>query len=73
MQIIIFIAVGIFLYFFISGMMMVADAYRLVLFYKDNMETIPDVLPKHIQRIKEELGDESFNELYENFKERRNE
>jgi hypothetical protein len=68
MEPVIYILSGILLFFFLRSLMVLVDAFRLAVFFKDNLDGLPKELPKHIQNLKEELGDETFLDLYESVK-----
>lgn len=69
MDLLFYISLGLFAY--IIGSMVIAYRIgtKLHKFFSENPHSLPVRLPKQIQEIKNDLGEEKFNHFYKKFKE----
>jgi hypothetical protein len=67
-----YLIIGAILYIFIDFCLTFIQAVKLINFFNENPHNLPSKLPPKIQEIKNEIGEEEFNKIYENYKERRN-
>ncbi len=72
-DIIIYLSLGVIIYFLGSFFIFIRSINKVVNFFKEHPTQLPVKLPKYIQEVKDDLGEEVFNEMYKKVQESMNE
>lgn len=73
MEVFVYLLLGVLAYVIGSLIIIAVNVKRVVNFFADNPDNLPNKLPDNIQDFKEHIGEDRFDELYKQFQERNNE
>lgn len=64
MSVLLYLLASVGIWFVIAILVEFHTATKIIQYFRDNPNGLPEVLPPYVQEFKDEVGDANFNKLY---------